>query len=306
MIRTPLRGRSGFTLIELLVVIALIAVLVGLLFPAVQKVREAAHRASCTNNLKQLGLALHHYHDTYERLPYSTDSKFNSDRATWAAHLFPYLEQLFSAAPLATGGMRNDLPIGHVVPLYVCPSDGRTRTAGGGGVTNYLGVMAPTTQYWDPPWNLSYQGVFVRRTYYLKLPQLDANMQMKHPPTRLADIRDGLSATLLVGERPPFAERDWGYWAYEHLDSTLGVANTLPGESRDHNGRLCPMGPQYFQPGHRNNPCDLHHYWSHHPGGGNWLFADGSVRFLTYAAGPNLIPQLATKAGGEVIPAANF
>jgi prepilin-type processing-associated H-X9-DG protein len=85
------------------------------------------------------------------------------------------------------------------------------------------------------------------------------------------------------------------------------VANHLFGYSRDQNGVLCPVGPQYFQPPRApGNWCDLHHFWSNHTGGGNWLFADGSVRFLTYNIGSTLIPQLATKAGGEVVNLSDF
>jgi len=325
-------GRAAFTLIELLVVIAIIGILIGLLVPAVQQVREAANRASCENNLKQIGVALHNYHDARKRFPYGNTNVNDSNRCNWIAHLFPYLELPFTptiVAPSGTivggggatilqPGIRNDAIDNKFNPiLFICPSDGITMTTDGTmALGNYLGVNAPNTDQRDFH-NTNVQGVFTYQVHVIT-PAPNANpsaagaVTTMTPPSTILSIRDGTSNTVMVGERPVMPNNggqsaNTGYcgaWVLSEVDSMLGLPNTRQWcATVDSNGAACPSGNQWFQaPNGSNNPCDANHYWSKHPGGGNWLFADGSVRFLAYGVSTSTQAALATKAGGEVVP----
>jgi prepilin-type processing-associated H-X9-DG protein len=170
-----------------------------------------------------------------------------------------------------------------------------------------MGVCAPSTEQHDT-WNNNPQGVFVRKCHYADSP-IRKNIDANGSPTRITSITDGTSNTVMVGERPPLWDEQnngpWGAWSYSELDSVMGIANHLFAYSQDQNGVSCPVGPQYPQPpnprGSPYNWCDSHHFWSRHTGGGNWVFADGSVHFLTYSVGTNVMLSLATKAGGEVV-----
>jgi prepilin-type N-terminal cleavage/methylation domain-containing protein/prepilin-type processing-associated H-X9-DG protein len=284
--------RRAFTLLELLVVIAIISILLGLLLAASQRVRASADRLTCANHLHQIGIALHGYHDHHQVLPPGTGSE-EKDRfpyLNWHARILPFLEeaglwQRIQQAYAADGNFLHVPPHverGTVVLVYTCPSDPRTltpvlRTI---AATAYLGVSGLTSA--------GGEGVLF----------MDSKI-------RLADIRDGTSQTLMVGERPPSADWTYGWWyagwGQNHsgaLDSVLGVRElNHPLNELD---RRCVSAPYPFKAGDPDQQCDALHFWSLHSGGAHFLLADGSVRFLSYSA-DSILPALATRAGGELV-----
>jgi prepilin-type processing-associated H-X9-DG protein/prepilin-type N-terminal cleavage/methylation domain-containing protein len=283
----------AFTLLELIIVIAIIGLLLALSLPAVHRVRESAARARCGNNMKQLGLGLHMYHDSWRSLPPGVsylDGRDPHPFMSWQARLLPYLEQqaLWASAIQAYAqdkDFRNDPPhvaIATVLPAFICPSDSRSRQVARVGnqdfaFTDYLGVEGVNSGRMD--------GVLY----------LDSK-------TRFADIADGTSYTLAVGERPPSADFVLGWWYAGQGQGSEGSADSVLGvrETCYYGLANCPRGPYEFGPGRSDNICDAFHFWSHHPGGANFLFADGSARFLPYSARP-IMPALATRAGGETV-----
>jgi prepilin-type N-terminal cleavage/methylation domain-containing protein/prepilin-type processing-associated H-X9-DG protein len=329
MLRSCPRIRAGFTLIELLVVIAIIGILVGLLLPAVQKIREAGARLQCQNNLKQIGLALHNYHYTNGQFPHENIHINDTVRCNWIAHLFPFFEQPFTPqqlgptttrgvtvtpggnAPAASFLRNNAINNDYMVKMLTCPSDGsKLRDVAGERLAmgNYLAVNAPDTDQRDP-WNKNVGGIFAYWGHFPPGPPWTSPVW--DTSTTISQIKDGTSNTLMVGERPSYPDLaalgspgGWqcGAWVYNEVDSALGLPNSkFWCASLDDKGHSCPQGKQWFQQGSDHNGCDAHHYWSKHIGGGNWAFADGSVRYLTYGVGTLIQAALATKAGGEVI-----
>jgi len=309
--------RPAFTLVELLVVIAIIGILIALLLPAVQAARETARRTQCTNNLMQVGLALHLFHDREGRFPpaHSQDPRLIPDNFgqpappdefnffSWMTRILPYIEQnnLYDLVrwdewpwPHANpaGGYLNS----EKIKTYRCPSDVRDVPAIFDwppevemANTSYLGVNG-TDQF-------SYDGI------------LHVNSTV-----RIADVKDGTSNTLLVGERPPSYDLDTGWWfAGSGWYPWFGAADVVLGS----NERIAiagasePDGPQSkYQPGTLQYEeiygWDKHafHFWSVHPGGANFLFADGHVSFIPYTIPEDLLGKLATHQKGEVIDAA--
>ena len=300
----PSRRNRAFTLVELLVVIAIIGILVALLLPAVQAAREAARRMSCQNNLKQLGLALHNYHDTHKALPASSTGAPNH---TWAPFLFPFIEQsnLYDQYNWHRNWDHpsNQPTIATDVSVFRCPS------APGGSSrrdTVRRGILAATTDY-APIAGVS--SIVVRSGY---IPNTDLRGAIvARDYIRMAQITDGTSNTIFIGEdagRPTF-------W----ISSGRGPNNNTPGGGNlsVRNGRVRGAGwadTSNAIPLHtfRNDglrvpgPCPINctnnnEAFSFHPGGVDTVFADGSVRFLNETISIPTYAGLITRSGGEVV-----
>jgi prepilin-type N-terminal cleavage/methylation domain-containing protein len=286
--------KRGFTLIELLVVIAIIAILIGLLVPAVQKVREAAARLQCSNNMRQIGIGLHNYHGTFNRFmpPRGNTQAPNQNTVFtvyggWMCNLLPYIEQDNLSKSLTYYPTFNSTNFFNnytkTVKTFACPSDGRTldpNTPGYGGLTSYVGVTGNDNdqgaQFFGPT-----NGIFDVSALGL----------------RFADITDGTTNTLMVGERPPAGDKYWGWWAVSDYDCLLGVRNQILFYS-------CPGGVPGTFHAPTTKPLDMNnescHYWSMHTVGANWLLGDASVKFIPYTAQPATV-DLASRSGGEVV-----
>ncbi len=286
-------GEPGYTLVELLVCIAIVSVLIGLLLPAIQKARAAVQRTTCVNNLRQIALALHGYHDSNQGFPPGVQGPLSGPYPfmSWNAAILPYLEQgsLWNSIREAYRQDPDFLHVpphvhrGTVVPIFACPADPRSLSPARLllpaeiAFTSYLGIEG--TDFWHM------DGVLF----------LDSHI-------RMADIVDGTSNTLLVGERPPSADEKLGWWYAGWGQSQDGSAEMVLGVSeRNVSYSECFRGPYRFGQGRINNQCDCFHFWSLHTGGGNFALVDGSVHFLPYSAYA-VMPALATRAEGEAQP----
>jgi prepilin-type N-terminal cleavage/methylation domain-containing protein/prepilin-type processing-associated H-X9-DG protein len=331
----PSRGhngvRAGFTLVELLVVIAIIAVLIGLLLPAVQKVREAANRIKCQNNLKQIALACHSYHDANRAFPLSTDRRSYPAYVGYVTEiipLLPFLEQGNLYQDLYNQAVAHHTYMGELTsfaaapgslsaaPLAVlaCPSDrlpsppAASRTVGTNtyyfGLTSYVGNWESVLR---GPANTFNDGIFV-----------DTGQ-----PVSLPGITDGTSNTILFGERSNY-DPNWTTFTQQFppLDgvpfyaafSAWGCASiTLSPQgvgSRPLNSTLVIADPL----GATDLLARGYTYGSGHPQGANFAFCDGSVHFLsnavnsaaTLAGGATILEALSSRNGGEVVDASPY
>ncbi len=303
--------RKAFTLIELLVVIAIIGILIGLLLPAVQKVRDAAARLQCTNNLKQIGLAMMNYESTYRMFPagYLDNLSINpmNPAATsnpdpvigwgWGTLILPYLEQepLFKSINVNSIAMNNNSAGAvafrkTVIKGFLCPSDDtglNTFTINGFELAkgSYAGVNG--------------QG---------ELADFDSafglGMLLRGRGVSISEVTDGLSNTLFVGERSSKSAKQ----AVGMLPGICTWVGALPG------GDLDGESPALYILGHTGDITDPHKpntpqpdgfyhaedFTSKHSGGVNFLFGDGSVRFITDSINGQTWAKLGTRAGGEV------
>ncbi|WP_162097397.1 DUF1559 domain-containing protein [Gemmata obscuriglobus] len=290
-------ARRGLSLLELLVAVGILSVLAGLILAGVQRARVSAARLGCADHLRQIALAAHGYHGARHRLPTGMardDGKVPEPYLSWLARLLPHLERdaLWEQTEAAFRQERNFLTPAHaarsaLVPIFLCPSDGRLSGPAGKDAT--LHAVAHT----------SYLGVEGRNA---GVADGLLYMDSRHA---LSDATDGTSSTLLVGERPPNADFSLGWWYAGWGQAQNGDAEFLLGaRTRCYNRyrATCDEGPYRFTAGRLDNPCDAFHFWSPHPGGAHFAFADGSVRFLRYAA-DDILPALATRAGGEAVSA---
>jgi prepilin-type N-terminal cleavage/methylation domain-containing protein/prepilin-type processing-associated H-X9-DG protein len=295
----PICFRRGFTLIELLVVIAIIAILIGLLLPAVQKIREAAARLQCRNHLKQFGLAIHNYHDTTGRLPTGgrtpwagvtivggQPADIPSQGTGWYFQILPYIEQdnLYrSSTTLGTNvGMQP-------VKLFYCPSRRQpTRWSNTWYLCDYAGATPHATigtsqsdfwggDIWNVPTGASFHGMIVRTG---AIPG----------QISLAAVTDGLSNTLCIGEKQ------------------LDIKNYGAGDWHDDQGWVDGWDPDimrstdYASPERDKVGVTGYYFGSAHPGGMNGLMGDGSVRMIPYTMNLSVFRLLGHRADGQVVP----
>ncbi len=320
ILRKSWRLTRAFTLVELLVVIAIIGILVALLLPAVQAAREAARRTQCVNNLKQVGVGFHNYHDTFRVLPPAyviqpggggvhgdpdPETRDAGPGWAWGTLLLPFLEQSALHATfdfnLPCWAPENSEPAQTQLSVFLCPSATNTtrpmvvRNAGGDELATFGRSTYVVNAGRDAPWDYavdSYQGIADGPLY-------------RNSPTRFADVTDGLSNTVFGGEHHPLvSDKTWvgvvpgavvcptPQFAFSDCDAAATLVNV-------HSG---PAGSEGYVIHPPNNPlAHVDAMYAQHPGGCNVLLGDGSVRFVSETINQLTWAALATRAGGEVI-----
>jgi len=309
------RGRSGFTLVELLVVIAIIGILIGLLLPAINAAREAGRRTACTDNLKQIGLALINCHDETGSFPpgyratgtYVDGATDTTSGWSWAACILPYMEERAAyraiSLSLPVESPKNAAAIQTVIKTFICPSDMPPQAAF--SVTDGFSISIATAA---PSSYAACCGSDASDTF----DATGTGIFYRNSKTRMADITDGASHTIMVGERA------WAYakgiWVGAIQDAVImrGALNTNPG-SPNGSAPAATLVLSHCHLINTENDTDggLDDYSSLHPGGANVVYADGSVHFIisipsdnpdgSYSANSLIFQTLGTRANGDYV-----
>jgi prepilin-type N-terminal cleavage/methylation domain-containing protein/prepilin-type processing-associated H-X9-DG protein len=276
------RGRRpaefGVTLIELLVVVAIIGVLVALLLPAVQTARESARRSQCQNNLHQIGVALHNYHDAYRSFPIGciekrTRRKPAARQLAWSASLLPYLEQTalweqtdFDAA---YDSVENAAAAATIVPVFLCPSTARLARGREGSLVSNPGPAGGADRLRAA---IDYGGIYGAQPV---LPT-DNGVLLYDRAVTLSDVTDGAAYTLAVAEDTGRGWADYGSMDGEWIN-----------------------GENIFDVSGKVNAEQNNDIWSNHPGGAMVLWCDGSATFLSSGTDEAVVVAACTRGGQE-------